>query len=130
MIADPLSSEPVSIGGKAYVLDLVEEGDDGLGGMTLAEALEKLRYGLEHLPAFEDGQKTLLLANGVTDDNELSLEDEMAQESMSSILLRGDTLPAQSMRLAPMAAVDDPDFLSAMRASVNMPDYAKKAFMA
>lgn len=130
VIADPLSSEPVSIGGKAYVLDLVEEGDDGLGGMTLAQALEKLRYGLEHLPAFEDGQKTLLLANGVTDDNELSLEDEMAQESMSSILLRGDTLPAQSMRLAPMAAVDDPDFLSAMRASVNMPDYAKKAFMA
>ncbi|GGY67276.1 amidohydrolase family protein [Pseudoduganella albidiflava] len=47
---DPLTSETFTIGGKQYHIDLVEEGDDAMGGMTLAAAVDKLAYGLAHLP--------------------------------------------------------------------------------
>jgi cytosine/adenosine deaminase-related metal-dependent hydrolase len=47
---DPLTSEQFAIGGKQYHIDLVEEGDDAMGGMTLADAVAKLAHGLAHLP--------------------------------------------------------------------------------
>ncbi|WP_338760212.1 amidohydrolase family protein [Massilia sp. METH4] len=49
-VGDPLTSESFTIGGKEYHIDLVEEGDDAMGGMSLAEAVGKLTYGLQNLP--------------------------------------------------------------------------------
>jgi 5-methylthioadenosine/S-adenosylhomocysteine deaminase len=131
VIGSSLSSEKVSIGGKEYVLDLAEPGDGGVGGMKLSEALEKIRYGLEHLPDFETTQKERLALMGgeLGDVDSWRLEDEMHSDSMSTLLFRDDTLPARPMNLAPMTAVDDTAFNAQMRASVNMPEYAKAAFI-
>lgn len=128
VIGDPLSSENVSIGGKSYVLDLSEPGDVGLGGMKLSEALATLQSGLSRLPEFEVGQTKLALMGVSLDVEGPRLEDEMHPEGLTSLLLKANKLPAKSMKLEPMAAVDDPEFKKAMRASINMPDYAKAAF--
>lgn len=128
VIADPLSSESVSIGGKSYVVDLAEPGDSTVGGMKLAEAVVKLQYGLAHLPNFEGDAAGLVLAGEPSENISLRLEDEMNVESLTSILLRDDKLPAKAMSLEPMSAVDDPHFKKAMQKSINMPDYAKEAF--
>ncbi|QQQ02169.1 amidohydrolase family protein [Lysobacter enzymogenes] len=59
----PLSAEQISIGGKPYVIDLAEAGPSGAGGMTLADAIEHIRFGLSKLPEFEKaGKKELFLA--------------------------------------------------------------------
>lgn len=128
VISDPLSSESVSIGGKSYVIDLAEPGTDGLGGVKLSDAVVKIRDGLARLPEFEKGQIELALMGVRVDDQVPRLEDEMNPESLSWSSQRVEKLPARAMRLEPMTAVDDPDFKSAMRASVNMPEYAKRAF--
>ncbi|MBB3225161.1 amidohydrolase family protein [Pseudoduganella umbonata] len=54
--ADPLTSESCTIGGKQYHIDLVEKGDDAMGGMTLAEAVDKLAHGLANLPRLAEEQ--------------------------------------------------------------------------
>lgn len=129
VVGNPLSSETVSIGGKSYVLDLAEPGADGAGGMKLSDAIVKISYGLAHLPDFEKSAKELVLKGLPLDVGDWQLEDEMHGESLSSILFKGNTLPAKPMKLAPMTAVDDPDFNTLMRKSVNMPGYAKDAFV-
>lgn len=128
VIADPLSSEEVVIGGKHYVIDLADPGAGGLGGLKLSEAIDKIRYGLAHLPELEQGHAALALMGVDTEDLDFRLEDEMTPESLSSILRRGNTPPARAMELSPMTNVDDPTFRQAMRDSLSMPPYAKAAF--
>lgn len=128
VIADPLSTEVVAIGGKAYVVDLGEPIPGGLDGVTLADAIAKVKYGLEHLPEIEASLMTLAALGTLEDGKSVQLVDEMAFESFTTTLLRAGKLPAKPMQLEPLTAVDDPNLAKSMRASVNMPDYAKKAF--
>lgn len=128
VIADPLSSEEVTIGGKCYVVDLADPGAGGLGGLKLSEAVDKIRYGLAHLPELEQGHTTLALMGVDTEDLDFRLDDEMTPESLSTILQRKNTPPARPMELSPMTSVDDPAFRQAMRGSLNMPPYAKAVF--
>lgn len=125
----PLSAEQISIGGKPYVIDLAEAGSSGAGGMTLADAIEHIRFGLSKLPEFEkEGKKELFLAGEPDSAADWIIEDEMDAQPFSMMLMMDGRLPARSMTLEPMTAVDDPAFSKAMGESRNMPDYAKKAF--
>lgn len=127
VVADPLSSESVMIGGKPYKLDLAEPGTGG-NNMKLSDALEAISFGLQHLPDFEATQRNHALMGNALEDNGSTIEDEMLPESLFSTLLRGGHLPARSMALAPMTAVDDGGFRAAIQSNRNMPDYAKQAF--
>ncbi len=128
VIADPLSSEDVVIGGKHYVIDLADPGTGGLGGLKLSDAIDKIRYGLAHLPELEQEHAKLALMGVESEDLGFCLEDEMMPERLSSILRRGNTPPARPMELSPMTSVDDAAFRQAMLDSLNMPPYAKAAF--
>lgn len=127
IIGEPVSSEKVTIGGKHYIIDLVEPGGDGVGGITLAEALAKVENGLQRLPEFEALQKGILLT-GHDNESGWRFEDEMHEDSLESLFMHADHLPAIPLQLAPLTAVDDLNFSAQMRASVNMPGYAKAAF--
>lgn len=127
VLGDPLSTEAVSIGGKAYVLDLAEPDAAG-SSMKLSDALATISYGLAHLPDLEAGQRDLALMGNAGEDNEYSLDDEMLPQRLFTTLLSGNHLPAKPMALAPLTAVDDPAFKAAVQANPNMPDYAKAVF--
>lgn len=124
---EPMSSEKLSVGGKTYVFDLAEPDGDGIGGMTLVDALAKIDDGLRRLPELEAEQKTLL-RSGILQSTGWQLEDEMHDVNIETLLLEGSQHPAIAMRLAPLTAVDDPDFAKQMHASVNLPDYVKEVF--
>lgn len=126
VIGDPMSSEEITVGGKRYVLDLTEPGGDGVGGVKLGEAMEMIDDGLRRLPEFEAAARSLWTGHG--GDNEWQFEDEMHQDSVEMLFAREGRPQAMSMRLAPLTAVDDPNFNAQMRGSKNMPDYAKTAF--
>lgn len=127
VLGDPMSTEQVSIGGEAYILDLAEPDTAGVT-TKLADALATISYGLAHLPELESAQRTLALMGHAAEDNEYALEDEMLPERLFTTLLRRDRLPAKPMALAPLTAVDDPAFKAAVHANPNMPSYAKAAF--
>lgn len=130
IIADSATIEKIVVGGKTFLIDLVEENDMGVGGITLNDAINKIQYGLENLPQFEAEQKQNILesAHFKRSDDQWYLEDEMHDDNFLELLARENNLPAKAMVLQPMTAVDDPKFKELMRASVNMPEYAKAAF--
>lgn len=127
VMGDALSTEPINIGGKAYVLDLAEPDAAG-NSMKLADALAKISYGLAHLPELETGMRELAVMGFDGAESDYALEDEMLPERLFTTLLTRDHLPAKPMTLAPLTAVDDPAFKAAVQANPNMPDYAKQAF--
>ncbi|WP_165390709.1 amidohydrolase family protein [Pseudoduganella lutea] len=139
-VGDPLTSESFTIGGKEYHIDLVEEGDDAMGGMTLAAAVDKLAHGLAHLPelAEESAQPAPAMARGAAPEWRLDLEMEdhddhvhmgaRAHAAPAGIALRAaaDT-PVRRMALDPITAVDDNRFIERLLGNPNLPGYVRKS---
>ncbi|CAM3684244.1 Amidohydrolase family protein [Paracidovorax anthurii] len=135
-LGDPRSSEAITVGGRPFVLDLVEPADDGLGGMQLSTAIAKLSYGLANLPSLAAG---LQPAFGVlsTSPDEVAyrlvaeMEDEDAAQDAPGLFAAAAAAAAPetvALQLDPITAVDDAGFARKMRASVNLPDYVKAVF--
>lgn len=139
-VGDPLTSEPITIGGKHYVLDLTEAQQDGLGGMRLSTAIAKLSYGLEHLPelsaSFATRLEAMTLGDAAVDYRLLTdMEEEAAGEPglptfqvMEEAQTAAAVTQVQPMRLEPLTSVDDPGFGLRMRANPNLPEYVKAIF--
>ncbi|GGX95447.1 amidohydrolase family protein [Massilia dura] len=145
---DPLTSESFAIGGKEYHIDLVEDGDDAMGGMSLAAAVDKLAYGLEHLPelAEESAQESahptalMALADGPAWRLDLEMEDHGEHEALDGghahahgMALAGIGLraaaeaPVRPMELAPITAVDDAHFVERLLGNRNLPAYVRRS---
>ena len=128
---DAKLQERIVIGGHDYSLDLSEGNDDPLGGLSLSTATDKLRYGLANLPNFERFLPKMgvmsfdLLSREVlsmdfdleTDDDFVSLQNKLRDKP-------GDLRP---LELTPIVAIDDPDYISILKSSRNLPDYVKAA---
>jgi len=129
-VGSPQTSEVFAIGSKHYLLDLTETEDDGLGGMSLATAISKLSFGLQHLPdlaaSFQAKVQALSLAGGADD---WRLDQDMGNDAPGVMAMSAALDPQIApMRLDPITAVDDPTFATRMKANVNLPAYAKQAF--
>ncbi|MER9593944.1 amidohydrolase family protein [Mesorhizobium sp. M0244] len=128
---DAKRQERVVIGGKDFSLDLTESGDDPLAGLSLGTAIAKLTYGLAHLPELAGSAPgAALLAfkaierEAITIDFELEAKDDFA--TLQDVL-RASASALKPMPMAPITATDDPDFITALKANVNLPDYVKQA---
>lgn len=128
---DAKSQERVLIGGKDYVLDLTEAGDDPLAGLSLATAIAKLTYGLAHLPelaasAPEPAIKgfAAIERDAVTIDFEMEADEDFTKLQET---IRAAAPVLKSLPMAPITAADDPNFAAALKANVNLPDYVKHA---
>lgn len=140
---DPLTSESFAIGGKQYHIDLVEEGDDAMGGMSLTAAIDKLAWGLEHLPelAEESSRPAALLAadEGPAWWLDLEMEDrhdhsgaehEELHTALAGIALRaGPEAPVRPMALDPITAVDDARFIERLLGNPNLPAYVRRSLV-
>jgi 5-methylthioadenosine/S-adenosylhomocysteine deaminase len=130
-IGDSASSEVFTIGGKQYVIDLTERTDDGMGGMLLSTAINKLAYGLAHLPdlanSFVANIKAYGLSSSILYPRLLADLEEEAELKLESFLPMAGA-PVHPMSLASITAVDDLDLGAKMRASINLPDFIKAVF--
>jgi cytosine/adenosine deaminase-related metal-dependent hydrolase len=154
---DPLTSESFAIGGREYHIDLVEEGDDAMGGMTLAEAVDKLAYGLAHLPQLAEesaqpARPAALMARMSDGGPEWRLDLEMEDDhghghshdgheghdggdghaahpaALAGIALRAAAeAPVRPMALDPITAVDDSRFIERLLGNPNLPGYVRKS---
>ncbi|UVW30719.1 amidohydrolase family protein [Massilia sp. H6] len=105
VIGEPLSSEEVIVGGKRYVLDLAESSGDGVGGMRLDKAINKIDDGLQRLPELEAAATALW--GGDDREKKWQFEDEMHEDSFEALFLRDDRMPAKSMRLGPLTSLSE-----------------------
>lgn len=129
---DNMRQELITIGGKAYSLDLAEGGEDPLKGLSLGTAIAKLTYGLAHLPD---------LAAAAIDPANLAF-DRIEQEAITIDFEfeegRSDFAAAQKamiaaapklkpLPLAPITAVDDRNFRPLLKMAGNLPRYVSDA---
>lgn len=128
---DAKRQERIVIGGKDYSLDLTEPGDDELSGLSLGTAITKLTYGLAHLPELAAGAPAptimgfkALARDAMTIDFDMEEEEDFA--TLQDIM-RTKAPVLKPMPMAPITAVDDPDFVPALKDSTNLPDYVKQA---
>ena len=120
------------IGGKDYSLDLTEAGTDPLAGLSLATAIAKLTEALATLPdlaaravapttlAFD-----LIAPQAVSIDFELEDEDTDFKSVQAMALTVAPKL--KPLPMAPITAIDDPKFIPALKANVNLPAYVRQA---
>jgi cytosine/adenosine deaminase-related metal-dependent hydrolase len=129
---DARRQERIVIGGKDYSLDLTEPGSDPLAGLSLATATAKLAYGLAHLPdlaarapAFGSPTFKLLEREAVSIDFELDEPDRGFRELQKLALAVAPQL--RPLPMAPITAIDDPNFRPALKANANLPVYVRNA---
>lgn len=138
---DPLTSESFAIGGKDYHIDLVEEGDDAMGGMSLAAAIDKLAYGLAHLPALAEASSRPAALVASADEPvwrlDLEMEDPPAYGHGATLhgapaggaLRAGAEAPVRPMALDPITAVDDAHFVERLLGNPNLPAYVRRSLL-
>lgn len=149
-VGDPLTSERFAIGGKDYHIDLVEEGDDAMGGMTLAAATEKLDHGLRNLPLLaeesmrESARPAAFMARSAEPEWRLALDMEdhdhgavhadghgNGHSLRAGFALRAEAeIPVRPMALDPITAVDDEGFIDRLLGNPNLPGYVRKTLKA
>ena len=133
--------EPVRIGGWRYTLDLAEDVGQTLGGLSLASAMAKLAYGLEHLPELARDyvrQTSFLLeradeAQGISATLNLQnwglhLEFEPELTTLKAVVEKApeiDPTLIKRIELPPMTEIDDACFRPALRRNVNLPDFVR-----
>lgn len=128
---DPSKQERIVIGGKDYSLDLTEPGSDPLAGLSLGTAIAKLTYGLANLP---DLAAQALSPAGIAFEKvqsqartiDFEFEEEHDFESLQSFAL-AVAPKLKPLPMAPIAAVDDPQFIPTLKASRNLPAYVRNA---
>lgn len=128
---DARRQERVAVGGRDYALDLTESSDDPLAGLSLATAIAKLTYGLANLPelaASAPAQTTVgfdaIAREAITIDFEM---EEREDFSTLQSVIRAKASDLKPLPMRPITAVDDPHYLPALKANVNMPDYLAQA---
>ncbi|WP_052216260.1 amidohydrolase family protein [Sphingomonas sp. ERG5] len=129
---DATRQERIVIGGKDYSLDLTEQGSDPLAGLSLATAIAKLTDGLARLPdlaakAPAPGTRAfdLIEREAISIDFELDETPGDFRHFQTMALAAAPTL--RPLPMAPITAVDDPDFVPALKANTNIPDYLRNA---
>lgn len=127
-LGDPATCEPLTIGGRPYLLDLTELNNDNLGGMRLSTATAKLAYGLAHLPDLASTFQPAMAALAEGQPQAYWLEDEFSSDSARSLDFNPLALPTKALRLDHITAVDDPSFAQRMQTSPNLPEYVKAVF--
>lgn len=127
-LGEPTTSEALTVGGRAYVLDLTELSDDGLGGMRLSTATAKLAYGLSHLPELANAFGPALMSMGNAPSQTYRLVDEISGDDASPLDFDPLALPTKELVLNPITAADDLTFAQRMKANPNLPGYVKSAF--
>jgi 5-methylthioadenosine/S-adenosylhomocysteine deaminase len=127
------AQEAVTIGGKAYTLDLNISADP-LTGMSFAAAVSKLQYGLANMPqlgADFGAAHALLLNKNAAPSWTLELDlDWTPSETRAHLLAAGagiDPSKLHAMALEPAKAVDDPAFIGKLKANPNLPAPVKAA---
>jgi cytosine/adenosine deaminase-related metal-dependent hydrolase len=128
---DAKRQERILVGGKDYSLDLTEAGDDPLGGLSLGTAIAKLTYGLAHLPELAaSAPAPAIMGFKVIEREAITIDFEMEEEEDFTTLqdmMRTKAPVLKPMPMAPITAIDDPDFIPALKANVNLPAYVKQA---
>ncbi|HFH3673776.1 amidohydrolase family protein [Pseudomonas aeruginosa] len=128
---DVSKQERFVIGGKDYVLDLTEAGDDPLAGLSLSAAIAMLTDGLARLPELAaKAPEPATIAFGLLERQALSIdlefeEDQDFRQRQESIREAAPKL--RPLPMAPITAVDDPDFHKLLKANINLPGYVKAA---
>jgi hypothetical protein len=128
---DATRQEHVVIGGKDYSLDLTEPGAAPLAGLSLATAIAKLTYGLANLPLLAEQTATLsvqaaALVERETTAIDFELEDDVDFGTFQTMALHA--MPnLKPLSLPPITAVDDADFVPALKANPNLPAYLRDA---
>ncbi|MBY3031161.1 amidohydrolase family protein [Rhizobium leguminosarum] len=129
---DVKNQERVVVGGKDYVLDLTEEDDDPLAGLSLGTAIAKLTYGLAHLPELAaSAPKPTIKGFDAIARNAIAIDFEMEEdEDFTKLqhLMRAAAPQLKPLPMSPITAIDDPNFIPSLKANVNLPDYLKQAF--
>lgn len=128
---DASSQERIVVGGRDYALDLTEAGDDPLAGLSLATAIAKLTYGLAHLPdlAASAPAPTIMGFDKIKRDA-LTIDFEMEEPEDFATLqhtMRAAAPALKPLPMSPITAVDDPGFIPALKANMNLPAYVKQA---
>lgn len=127
---DAKRQERIVVGGKDYSLDLTEAGDDPLGGLSLGTATAKLTYGLAHLPELAaSAPSPAIMGFKAIEREAITIDFEMEEEEDFTTLqdvMRNKAPALKPMPMAPITAVDDPDFIPALKANVNLPAYLKQ----
>lgn len=128
---DAKEQERIVIGGKDYVLDLAEADDDPLAGLSLGTAIAKLTFGLAHLPelAASAPSPTIMGFQAIERDAitiDFELEDDQRFSTLQDIM-RAAAPVLKPLPMSPITAVDDPGFIPALKANINLPTYVKQA---
>lgn len=128
---DSRFQERVVIGGKDYALDLAEPGDDPLAGLSLAAATALLADGLARLPELASQAPQLnTMAFNLLERQALSIDFDLNEEEGFAgvqTMIRKAAPKLRPLPMAPITAVDDPDFIRLLKANINLPDYVKRA---
>jgi len=128
---DANRQERIVVGGKDYSPDLTEVGDDPLGGLSLSTAMAKLTYGLAHLSELAASAPTSAIMGFKAIEREaIPIDFEMEEEEDFTTLqdvMRTKAPALKPMPMSPITAADDPNFIPALKANVNLPAYLKQA---
>lgn len=127
---DAKRQERIVVGGKDYSLDLTEPGDDPLGGLSLGTAIAKLTFGLAQLPELAaSAPAPAIMGFKAIERDAITIDFEMEEEDDFTTLqdmMRTNAPVLKPMPMAPITAIDDPDFIPALKANVNLPVYLKQ----
>ncbi len=129
-ILDPTSVgvELIHIAGQDMVLDITDSPTHPLANMSLATAIAKLSYALDHLPELA-GQfvaQHQLLESVERTSLYLDLDEEYAKGLVTAAvpIKPADVDP---MKLEPLTSVDDKTFSDRLRANRNLPTWLRSA---
>ena len=129
---DASRQERIVIGGKDFSLDLTEPGSDPLAGLSLATATAKLAYGLAHLPELAAAAPSLdSLAFRLVEREAVSIDFEIDDPARGfkdlQTLAHAVAPKLRPLPMAPITAIDDPNFVPALKANTNLPTYVRTA---
>lgn len=138
----PDQQETVLIGGWRYTIDLAEDSGQTLGGLSLASAIAKLTYGLQHLPelardyirqtAFlvaRADEKALFTEALDLEHWGLDLEFEPQLTTLRAAMEKApeiDPTLIKRLELPPLTEIDDALFRRRLRANVNLPAFVRR----
>lgn len=128
---DAMKQERFVIGGKDFALDLTEPGSHPLNGLSLATAISKLTYGLANLPELaRKAPSPSTLAFDMLEREAVSIDFELDDDEnfrATQYAIQAAAPEVRALQMAPITAVDDPDYAAGLKANINLPDYIKAA---
>lgn len=126
---DSDKQERFVIGGRDYALDLNELGHDPLSGLSLGTAIATLANGLAKLPELAAQAPTpTTISFNVIERQALSIDFEFEEDEDFKALqtaIRGAAPKLRPLPMAPITAVDDPNFHHQLKTNINLPDFVK-----